>query len=198
MTNTEFSAISPRAQFDRFPAAVDNAVCVVTARAGEETDGCLVGFHTQCSLDPPRYLILLARSNHTTDLALQSDYLAVHLLAPHDVERAEWFGGLSAHRTPKFVPDAAPRRSSTETGELPLLDGVTAWFIGRIEERVDVLGDHIGFMLEPLEAGGHPAFGALRLHDVIHIHPGQPSASTSRTSSSAHAAEGEESNRSTP
>ena len=45
------------AQFDAFVGGLDYPVFVVTAAHGEERSGCLVGFATQASIDPPRMLV---------------------------------------------------------------------------------------------------------------------------------------------
>ena len=62
--------------FDALVAVLDAAVVVVTAADGDDRDGCLVGFHSQCSIDPPRYAVWLSRANRTFDLAQRTDLLA--------------------------------------------------------------------------------------------------------------------------
>lgn len=37
-------------------AELDYPMLIVTTRSGGELDGCLVGFSTQCSIDPARFL----------------------------------------------------------------------------------------------------------------------------------------------
>ena len=39
--------------FDDLIAAMDGAMVVVTTAAGDDVGGCLVGFHAQCSIEPP-------------------------------------------------------------------------------------------------------------------------------------------------
>ena len=46
-----------REAFDDVMASLDPPMAVVTAASGGERAGCLVGFHAQCSIDPPRFLV---------------------------------------------------------------------------------------------------------------------------------------------
>ena len=65
---------------DDFVEGLDYPVFVVTAASGEERDGCLVGFATQASIDPPRLLVCLSKENRTTRIAQDAEVLAVHAL----------------------------------------------------------------------------------------------------------------------
>jgi flavin reductase (DIM6/NTAB) family NADH-FMN oxidoreductase RutF len=48
--------------FDRLVAGLDYPMAIVTSAAAEDDRaGCLVGFTTQCSLNPPRYLVCISR-----------------------------------------------------------------------------------------------------------------------------------------
>src|SRR3546814_18299938 len=67
--------------FDEIVAAMDTAMVVVTVADGDERDGCLVGFHSQCSIEPPRYVVWLSRANRTFEMASRATHLAVHPLA---------------------------------------------------------------------------------------------------------------------
>ena len=42
--------------------------------------GCLVGFHSQSSIDPRQYAVWLSKANHTYPVALRSELFAVHFL----------------------------------------------------------------------------------------------------------------------
>jgi hypothetical protein len=55
---------------------------------------------------------------------------------------------------------------------VPLLDDLPNRFVGRVVDRV-VLGDHTGFLLEPLEAEkGEELDGGLGFQDVKDLEPG--------------------------
>ena len=61
----------PDHAFQQLVAAVDYPMYVVTAAVPDERErsGCLVGFATQCSMDPPRMIVCLSRTNHTYRVA---------------------------------------------------------------------------------------------------------------------------------
>ena len=49
---------------------IDYAYFVVTVRAPDaEMSGCLAGFVTQCSIDPPNFLVCISKVNHTLGVA---------------------------------------------------------------------------------------------------------------------------------
>ena len=48
-----------RNSFTAMMAAVDTPAYVVTASAGGERAGCLVAFATQCSIEPPRFGVIV-------------------------------------------------------------------------------------------------------------------------------------------
>jgi flavin reductase (DIM6/NTAB) family NADH-FMN oxidoreductase RutF len=56
-----------------------------------------------------------------------------------------------------------------------VLEDVEAWFVGRVVERVTG-GDHVGFVLDPVEWGGRETSGRplLRLGDALTIEAGHP------------------------
>lgn len=160
--------------FDRFVAAVDHAMVAVTVADGDgHPAGCLVGFHTQVSIDPPRYMVCLSTANHTYSVALGAEVLAVHLLGAGDRELAEALGGETADEDPLKLDRI--RWSPHPRSGTPVLDGPTHWFLGRVQERVDA-GDHVMFLLSPLEARApeEPA-EPLRLDEASGIEPGHPS-----------------------
>lgn len=118
---------------------------VVTTQADGHPSGCLVGFATQTSIQPSRFLVGLSRANHTFGVASRSQYLAVHVLARRHRRLAELFGGQTGDQINKF------ERCSWRGGPygMPILDDTVGWFIGRTLDRLD-LGDHLGYLLEPV------------------------------------------------
>jgi flavin reductase (DIM6/NTAB) family NADH-FMN oxidoreductase RutF len=156
-----------RAAFDALMGSLDERVFVVTARHGESLAGCLIGFGTQVSIDPQRFLACLSDKNHTYRVAARgAEHLAVHLVPPGRRDLAELFGGATGDDVDKFA-----RCAWTEgRGGVPLLDDCPDRFVGRVLERRP-LGDHVGFLLEPVAAAfaGH---GGLALGDTVDIEPG--------------------------
>jgi flavin reductase (DIM6/NTAB) family NADH-FMN oxidoreductase RutF len=89
------TAIGADEPFDEVVAAVNGAMVVVTAAVGVERAGCLVGFHSQTSIDPRRYTVWLSKANHTYRVSLLATHLAVHFLTDADRDLGEMFGALS-------------------------------------------------------------------------------------------------------
>ncbi|MGW5735270.1 MULTISPECIES: flavin reductase family protein [Streptomyces] len=156
---------------DGFTDRLDYPMFVVTAAAGEAPAGCLVGFGSQCALDPPRFAVWLSKANHTYRVARDASFLGVHLLRRDQHSLARLFGGECGERVDKF----ADVRWEPRSGGAPVLMDSCAWWVGRIERYAD-WGDHVGFLLEPVEAGADPPphEDLLRLSDVTDLTPGHP------------------------
>jgi len=120
---------------------------IVTARAGDERVGCLVGFSTQASIDPPRFLVCLSHANHTYRRAGDSPVFAVHAVPADAAPLAELFGGETQDDVDKF----ARCRWHDGPHGLPILDDCPSWFAGRVLGRLDA-GDHDAVLLEPFAA----------------------------------------------
>jgi len=160
--------------FARIAAHASPEMVVVTAKAGDDVDGCLVGFSTQCSIDPVHFLVCLSKANHTYELACRSDALAVHVL--HDTDDDRRLASLFGEHTGRDPDDVDKlRRCRWRVGPwgLPVLDGHD-WFAGQIVARNDV-GDHEAFVLA-VAAGGTPVVDGRRLgfQAVKDFDPGNP------------------------
>ena len=131
--------------WDRLVAAFDYPMFVLTAQVDGEHAGCLVGFATQCSIDPPRFAIWVSDKNHTFAVATKADHVGVHLV---DHELAELFGTATGDEVDKFA------RCHWHEGPygVPVLDGATGGFIGRVLDEIPVAGDHLGLLLEPVDS----------------------------------------------
>lgn len=153
---------------DRLTALMNTAMLVVTTEADGHRSGCLVGFATQASMNPPRFLVGLSRANHTFAVASRSDHLALHVLSRRDKALAELFGGQTDDKVDKFERCAWHRGPAG----MPILDDAVGWLVGRTLDRVD-LGDHVGYLLEPVEAWFADAAPELiRFADVRDLEPG--------------------------
>ncbi len=155
--------------FEQVVALLDYPMFVVTTRVGDQRAGCLVGFSSQVSINPSRFLVGLSKKNHTYRVAADgATHLAVHLLAKEHTELARLFGSETGDRVDKFSrcdwwegPDG-----------LPILADAAAWFAGRILERFD-LGDHVGHLTEPVAGAAPEQFGDLvTFADVKDLEPG--------------------------
>ena len=131
--------------FERLVATLDYPLYVVTAGVEGEPAGCLVGFGTQCSIHPPRFLVCISDKNRTFLLARQAATLAVHFIEERNKQIAELFGGRTGDDVNKF----ARVGWHFEYG-VPILDDCERWFVGAVLERI-AFGDHVGFLLEPID-----------------------------------------------
>jgi 5-amino-6-(5-phosphoribosylamino)uracil reductase len=143
---------------------------LVTATDGDERSGCLVGFSSQSSIDPPRYTVWLSKKNHTYGVATRAKVLAVHFPAREQHALAELFGSQSGDDVDKFASIGAHEGPHGAV----VLDDVARWFVGRIAATVDS-GDHVAFELAPIagEVGAEWS-GQLGVTDVQDLRPGHP------------------------
>jgi flavin reductase (DIM6/NTAB) family NADH-FMN oxidoreductase RutF len=155
---------------DPFVAGLDYPMFVVTV-ATEDGDraGCLIGFATQCSIDPPRLLVCLSEKNHTCALARFAPILAVHRLHPAQHDLAALFGSTTGDDIDKFTRCAW----RPGPGGVPLLTDAPGHVVGDVLERYD-LGDHVGFLLAPREGDGPRGGPALMFSQVEDLEPGHP------------------------
>jgi flavin reductase (DIM6/NTAB) family NADH-FMN oxidoreductase RutF len=121
----------------------DNPMYIVTTAEGDERSGCLVGFATQCSVDPPRWAVCLSKKNRTYEVAGEAAVLAVHFLGRDERELAELFGGETGHEVDKFERCAWHEGP----GGAPILEATEAWIVGPTVHRFDA-GDHGGFVID--------------------------------------------------
>jgi flavin reductase (DIM6/NTAB) family NADH-FMN oxidoreductase RutF len=158
--------VDVRATFDTIVGHLEYPMFIVTARSGEERLGCLVGFATQASIDPPRFAVCLSHTNRTYRRARDAGLFAVHCVPAGAADLAELFGGQTGDDVDKFARCAW----HDGPGAVPLLDACENWFVGRVIGRVDA-GDHDLYVLEPVAAGsGDPS--AFTFHRAKHIDPG--------------------------
>jgi flavin reductase (DIM6/NTAB) family NADH-FMN oxidoreductase RutF len=132
---------------ERWVGEIDYPMYIVTAAASGERSGCLVGFSTQCSIDPVRFLVCLSDKNRTYRVAQNAEVLAVHLVPADAQDLAALFGSETGDEIDKFD------RCAWHEGPVgvPILDDCPNWFVGRILERVPA-GDHVALLLDPIDA----------------------------------------------
>ena len=152
--------------FERLVASLDYPLYVVTTAVRERPTGCLIGFATQCSIHPPRFLACISKKNHTLLPARQASVVAVHIVEQKDRNLAELFGGETGDEIDKFACV-----SWHFAHGVPILDACQRWFAGSVLERID-LGDHVGFLLEPLDTEQRAADAQLTFQQARDIEPG--------------------------
>ena len=152
-------------EFQRLVATLDYPMFVVTASSsdGAERSGCLVGFASQCSIHPPRFVVWISEKNHTHGVVRRATHLAVHTVGD---DLAALFGGETGDEVDKFGRCAW----RDGPGGAPILDDATGWFVGQVVDRLDT-GDHLGFLLEPVDASGSSAEG-VTFQQVKDLEPG--------------------------
>jgi flavin reductase (DIM6/NTAB) family NADH-FMN oxidoreductase RutF len=153
--------------FQELALALDPRMFIVTTTDGRERSGCLVGFATQCSVDPPRFLVCISDKNHTYRVAQNAEVLVVHLVPSGAEDLAELFGTETGDDVDKFG-----RCDWHEgPGGAPVLDRCHNWFAGRILVRHDV-GDHRAHLVEPIEAASDGGERGLTFRKVRDLEPG--------------------------
>jgi flavin reductase (DIM6/NTAB) family NADH-FMN oxidoreductase RutF len=154
------------AGFARLVAGLDYPLYLVTAAVGNELTGCLVGFATQCSIHPRRFLACISKKNHTFRVAAKSAVLAVHIVDEENKQIAELFGGETGDAVNKFSAV-----SWHIVDGVPVLDACPRWFTATVMQHVD-FGDHVGHVLEPLSVQAGPDSDQLSYQQAQDIEPG--------------------------
>ncbi len=157
-----------RDAFDAFVTRLDGALLVVTAATEDQRAGCVVGFHTQCSIDPPRYAVWLSKANFTYRVALFSTHLALHMVGADDRLLVQLFGGTSGDHTEKFaLVNWAPG-----PGGVPLLAQCPSRIVLERLTTLDDGGDHVCFVGSPVNAELAPDGAPMRVADAADVDPG--------------------------
>jgi flavin reductase (DIM6/NTAB) family NADH-FMN oxidoreductase RutF len=134
--------------FEKLVGLLNYPMFVVTTQVDGVAAGCLVGFASQASIHPPRFLVGLSANNHTFRVAANATHLAVHLFDREHLDVVELFGGI------------------------PILDDAAAWFVRKILDRFS-LGDHVGHLLEPVDGDPpHELERWVSFGDVRDLRPG--------------------------
>lgn len=166
--------------FQRVMGLSNPPLVVVTAAHGNRMDGCVVGFHCQAGMEPPRYAVWLSRVNRTYELAVAASTLAVHfLLMPQDEPLARHFGGHTGDNVDKFA--AVDWRRGP--GGVPLLQQCSHQLVLERHLLIDTqANDHVCWLGTvvtvaapgPADDSGVEEFELLRLQAGEEISPGHP------------------------
>jgi flavin reductase (DIM6/NTAB) family NADH-FMN oxidoreductase RutF len=154
--------------FTSLMGELDHPMFIVTTVDGDgERSGCLVGFATQVSIRPPRFLVGLSDKNRTYRVARRAEHLAVHFVPEDGEALAELFGSETGDEIDKFS------RCAWHEGPagLPIIDDLPNWFAARIRERLRG-GDHDALVLEPIAAERQAEETELTFHRAKRIAPG--------------------------
>jgi flavin reductase (DIM6/NTAB) family NADH-FMN oxidoreductase RutF len=154
--------------FNSLMAELDYPMFIVTTVAEDgERSGCLIGFATQISIKPPRFLTGLSHKNRTYRVAQRAEHLGVHFVPADSKDVAELFGSETGDEVDKF------ERCDWHEGPagVPIVEGLPNWFVGRIVERLDA-GDHDAMILEPIAGERQAEEEELTFHRAKRIEPG--------------------------
>ena len=153
--------------FEGLVGDLEYPMFIVTALAADgEPLGCLVGFTTQASIDPPRFIACLSHRNRTFRRGRDAAILGVHAVPADAGDLAQLFGGETGDETDKFA------RTQWHEGPegVPVLDRCANWFAARVVDRWTA-GDHDAFLLEPVAAEAEPQ-ADFTFHRAKRIDPG--------------------------
>jgi flavin reductase (DIM6/NTAB) family NADH-FMN oxidoreductase RutF len=161
---------SPHEALEAFFERIDFPYYVVTVRTTDgEMSGCLAGFVTQCSIDPPNFLVCIAKVNHTFGVAERSDAMGLHLLGNEQHDLARIFGEETGDLVDKFA-ECDWRLGPTGA---PLLVDCAVSMEGHILGHFSA-GDHEAYLVraESAVSGGHD--GLLTYRGAPSFRPGHP------------------------
>ncbi|MEV4313742.1 flavin reductase family protein [Actinocrispum sp. NPDC049592] len=153
--------------FDSLAGQLDYPMLIVTTAVQGRKAGCLVGFASQCSIDPPLFMVWLSKKNHTYLVARSADLLGIHFPTQDNLELATLFGSTTGFSTDKFA------RCAWHQGieGIPLLTDCPSRFTGRIIQRIDT-GDHEGVLVRPASVGATLTSAQLGFQQVRDLTPG--------------------------
>jgi Flavin reductase like domain len=89
--------------FHTLVSRLDYPMFIVTTAAEGLRAGCLVGYVTQSSIEPPRLIVMLSKLNHTYRVAERSQTLAVHFLSDNN------------QRLPRYLESPLATKSTNST-----------------------------------------------------------------------------------
>jgi flavin reductase (DIM6/NTAB) family NADH-FMN oxidoreductase RutF len=156
--------------FDWLVARMDGAMLIVTTTHAGEADGCLVGFHSQCGIDPPLYAVWLSVLNRTYRLGRHARALGIHVVDRRDHDLADLFGGTTGDKVDKL---AACAWTAGQDG-VPLLDRCPNRFVLQAPALLETDADHVCFVGTPVDAARSDRLEPLRLSDAVDITAGHP------------------------
>jgi flavin reductase (DIM6/NTAB) family NADH-FMN oxidoreductase RutF len=155
-------------EFQRMVGSLDYPIYVVTTAAGHDKDGCVVGFATQCSIHPPLYLVCISDKNRTFEIAARAETMVVHMLPEDRKDLAELFGGETADDEDKL----AQVEWTEGPGGAPRIKGLYSWFGAEIKQRLNLGGDHAGYVIAPVAASHDGTPPWLSFQSAKDIEPG--------------------------
>lgn len=126
--------------------ALSYGLFVLTARRGEQDNGCIINTGIQVTSQPNRVLIAVNKSNFTHDMILETGAFNLSVLTEKaDFSLFQRFGFQSGRDVDKFQGFAHTLR--TDNGLLAVTEGTGAWLSCKVASTVD-LGTHTLFVAD--------------------------------------------------
>ena len=156
------------AAFDAIVKALDPSLLIVTTAMGDQRAGCVVGFHSQCSIDPLRYAVWLSKANVTYRVAMFATHVALHVPVSGDEALIALFGATTGDDVDKF----ALCDWTTGCGGVPLLNQCPNRIVLERTSLHDDGGDHVCLVGTFVHAEAADQLTPLRLSAAGDIQPG--------------------------
>ena len=134
------------------------AVSVITTTLAGRPVGLLVTSFASVSADPPLVSFNVSTGASSWPALERAEHLGVHVLGADQQDLA---GRVARSGADRF---AAPTSWRPGPHSTPLIDGVAAWGVARVEQRVAV-GDHVIVVARLLHAGSEDGAEPLVHHD---------------------------------
>lgn len=131
--------------------ALSYGLFVLTARAGEKDNGCIINTAMQVTDTPNRIAIAVNQRNLTHDMVHESGHFTLSILSEEaDFALFQRFGFQSGRDAHKFH-DFQEHTRRGENGILYVTQGTNAWISGRVVSEVN-LDTHTLFVADVVDA----------------------------------------------
>jgi len=161
--------------------ALSYGLFVLTARRGEQDNGCIINTGIQVTSQPNRVLIAVNKSNFTHDMILETGAFNLSVLTEKaDFSLFQRFGFQSGRDVDKFQGFAHTLR--TDNGLLAVTEGTSAWLSCKLASTVD-LGTHTLFVADVTDGdtlSGEPSATYAYYQANIKPRPAAPAAETGK------------------
>ena len=159
--------------------ALSYGLFVLTARRGEQDNGCIINTGIQVTSQPNRVLIAVNKSNFTHDMILETGAFNLSVLTEKaDFSLFQRFGFQSG----RDVDQGFAHTLRTDNGLLAVTEGTSAWLSCKVASTVD-LGTHTLFVADVTDGdtlSGEPSATYAYYQANIKPRPAAPAAETGK------------------
>jgi flavin reductase (DIM6/NTAB) family NADH-FMN oxidoreductase RutF len=122
----------------------------ITSRSGDNVNAMVANWVTQASFEPRLLALGLQKSSYTHGLITQGGVFGVNLFLKEDAEKIKAFSKSRAKNPEKM--EGVHYTAGPETG-VPILEGTAGHIECRVQEIIDIGGDHDIVIGEVVGAG---------------------------------------------